>query len=285
MPDAILNDVSDTALWVAVYRDKESQRPDALFRDPLAGLLVGDRGRQIEKQMSTSIYTDWSVVIRTCIIDSYIERLISEGVDTIINLGCGVDTRPYRLSLPATLRWIEVDFPHMIELKNTRLAREKPKCHLERVGMDLSNDEERQKLFSKLNSESKKVLILTEGVAPYLSETSVASLADDLRRQSHFCFWIIDYFSPQLMKYMNSSRRKKEMRNAPFVFNPVDWFAFFAEHGWQKREIRYVGEESEKLGRAMPLPWLARFFKFIFGAKVTDRFKRFSAYVLLEPTP
>lgn len=36
--------VSDTARWVAVYRAWESARPDALFHDPFAQRLAGDRG-------------------------------------------------------------------------------------------------------------------------------------------------------------------------------------------------------------------------------------------------
>jgi O-methyltransferase involved in polyketide biosynthesis len=43
----LLKDVSDTALWVAVFRAEESQRPDALFKDPYASMLTGERGRHI----------------------------------------------------------------------------------------------------------------------------------------------------------------------------------------------------------------------------------------------
>ena len=34
-----------TARWVAVYRARESQRPDAVFHDPFAERLAGDRGK------------------------------------------------------------------------------------------------------------------------------------------------------------------------------------------------------------------------------------------------
>jgi len=47
--DALIRDVSDTAIWVAQYRAEESGRPDAMFRDPLAKLLVGERGPQIAR--------------------------------------------------------------------------------------------------------------------------------------------------------------------------------------------------------------------------------------------
>ena len=42
-----LRHISDTALWVAVYRAQESERTDAVFRDPYASTLAGDRGTAI----------------------------------------------------------------------------------------------------------------------------------------------------------------------------------------------------------------------------------------------
>src|SRR3954462_4287550 len=94
--DDHLHHVSDTALWVAHYRAEESERPDALFRDPFAKALAGERGRRIAQAMgATAKYTRWTLVIRTVLIDRYIEAAIAGGVDTILNLGAGLDTRPY----------------------------------------------------------------------------------------------------------------------------------------------------------------------------------------------
>src|SRR4030095_11149477 len=42
-----LRNISDTAHWVAFYRALESERPDALFRDPFARRLAGERGARI----------------------------------------------------------------------------------------------------------------------------------------------------------------------------------------------------------------------------------------------
>jgi O-methyltransferase involved in polyketide biosynthesis len=52
---------------VAHHRAVESERPDALFHDPLAKLLAAEKGPAIASSISQDIYTAWTVVIRTCI--------------------------------------------------------------------------------------------------------------------------------------------------------------------------------------------------------------------------
>lgn len=214
-----IQNVSDTALWVATYRAMETERHDALFKDPYAARLSGERGRKIAESLKeTTRYTSWSVIIRTCIIDSYIENLINEGVDTIVNLGAGLDARPYRMNLPTSIRWIEVDYPSMIEHKQKILANDKPRCRLERVAMDLSQGDLRRQFLKDVNATSKNILILTEGVVPYLTEAQTAELAADLRAQDHISYWIVDYFSPKIYKYMRSQKRMEQMKNAPIQF-------------------------------------------------------------------
>jgi len=44
-----ISSVSDTARWVALYRAMESDRPDALFRDPYARRLAGAAGAAAER--------------------------------------------------------------------------------------------------------------------------------------------------------------------------------------------------------------------------------------------
>ena len=43
-PNSSVRNISDTARWVAYFRARETQRPDALFRDPFAERLAGERG-------------------------------------------------------------------------------------------------------------------------------------------------------------------------------------------------------------------------------------------------
>lgn len=279
----VIQDVSDTALWVAAFRAQESQRPDALFQDPLAKSLSGERGEEIARSMSSSRYVSWSVVIRTCIIDDYIRELVATGVDTVINLGCGLDTRPYRLALPSELRWIEVDFGQIIELKNKMLHNEKPKCRLERVVLDFNQHQQATALFARINSEAKNVVVLTEGVIPYLDLDQAALLAGALRANPNFRYWIVDYYSEHVARYMNSRTRRKQMQRAPFKFFPQDWYGFFNTKGWICKEMRYLGETSQRLGREVPIPLWAHMIRKILRLKNNRQITQYSGFALLGP--
>jgi methyltransferase (TIGR00027 family) len=287
MSEPLIRDVSDTAFWIAYHRAQETGRPDALFRDPLAGRLAGERGREIALAMPTSLMIGWSVTVRTRIVDDYIASAVAGGVDTVLNLGAGLDTRPYRMDLPASLRWIEADYPHIVDHKAALLAGETPRCRLERVKIDLADRPKRKKFLAARNAGSNRMLLLTEGVVPYLNVEEAASLADDLRRLDHLRYWVVDYFSPEAAKYRRRKGMEQKMRNAPFRFEPGDWHAFFHQHGWRASQSRYLPEEGEKLGRPMPLPWPIKavwgFWSLFLSAERREALRKFAGYVLLEP--
>src|SRR3954453_13777899 len=148
--EPLIRNISDTALWVAVYRARESERPDHVFNDPYARRLAGERGEKISSEMQSSMRYEWPFISRTVSFDAIVLDCIREGADMVINLAAGLDTRPYRLDLPATLKWVEGDLPDMIDHKEGILTGESPRCQLERVKLDLTDLQGRQKLFARL---------------------------------------------------------------------------------------------------------------------------------------
>jgi methyltransferase (TIGR00027 family) len=287
MADPLIQNVSDTAFMVAAYRAMESARPDALFHDPLAAKLAGARGRRIAEDMSGAFMAGWLAVIRTRIIDDFVLGAVARGADAALNLGAGLDARPYRMALPDALHWIEADFPRMIEYKESVLAGEKPVCRLERVKADLSDPAARGELLDTVGKRFKNVLVITEGVIPYLSDDDAGSLASDLRARPWITGWVADYFSPETRKYRKRAGVLAKMKNAPFLFEPADYFGFFAGRGWTPKEIRWLPEEGEKLGRPVPLPPLLLAWALLRGLFMSrerrEAYRKFAAYVLFEP--
>src|SRR5258705_4676035 len=142
----LVENISDTAKWVAIFRAEESERPDAVFHDPFARRLAGEKGNEIANAIQFSRENSWSFVARTYLFDEYIRQHIEQGYDMIVNLAAGLDARPYRMQLPKTLKWIDVDLPGMINYKNEILKNERPNCELHSISLDLADRKARLKL-------------------------------------------------------------------------------------------------------------------------------------------
>ena len=278
--------VSDTARWVALYRAMESERPDALFRDPHARRLAGERGERIVASMRRGRAWAWPMIVRTAVLDELILRTIArDGVDTVLNLAAGLDTRPYRLALPRSLRWVEADFPDVIAYKQEQLGDERPACVLEHVGIDLTDVGRRRALFARIGTTAREVLVVAEGLLIYLTPEQVAALASDLAAPAPFRRWLIDLASPRLLKMMARTwGRAVAAGNAPFQFAPAEGSHFFQAQGWQEAEFRSMWEESLRLRRTMPLAWLWNLIGRLYPKSKREEFRRMSGIVLLRRT-
>ncbi len=281
----VIQHVSDTARWVALYRAIESERPDALFHDPYARKLAGDRAERIVASLPKGKRMSWPMVVRTVVLDELIQRVVMrDGADTVLNLAAGLDSRPYRLQLPPQLRWIEVDFPDMIAYKQEQLAGARPICTLEQVGLDLTDIPRRQELFTRIAAGSKQTLVVSEGLLIYLTREQVAKLAEDLAAQPTFRWWLIDIAGPRILKRMEKTwGRAVAAGNAPFQFAPAEGTRFFESHGWVEAEFRSMWEEANRLQRAeIPFAWLWSLLGRLSSERRREEFRRMAGMVLLR---
>src|SRR5438552_6432655 len=84
--EPLIRDISDTARWVAVYRARESERPDAVFRDPYARALAGERGEQIANALPLAQENAWAWTTRTQLFDCHVSQQIAAGAGMVVNL-------------------------------------------------------------------------------------------------------------------------------------------------------------------------------------------------------
>ncbi len=277
--EPLIRNISDTARWVAVYRARETERPDAVFRDPFARRLAGERGEQIAQWKPLGTDNGWPLVTRTHVIDKMVEQQVQGGVDTVINMAAGLDTRPYRLKLPETLRWIEIDLPEILTYKEGILREEKPVCRLERIRLDLSNSEARRELFAKLGGESRRALLITEGLVIYLTREQVAGLAADLAGPPSFQSWIVEIASPPLLRMLSRNMKAELKKTAPFQFGPEEGVQFFAPYGWQATEVQSLVKNAKKLKR---LPVFMKLFTWLPENEESRRKRPWSGICLLQ---
>lgn len=279
--------VSDTARWVAIYRAMESERPDAIFRDPFARRLAGERGEEIVRTMPRGRSWAWPMIVRTAVMDEIVLRCVREGAGAVLNLAAGLDTRPYRLDLPASLPWLHVDLPEIVAYVREQMAGEAPRCRLEFLTADLTEPGSRDDLFAVAVGAARggPVLAMSEGLLIYLTPEQVADLAGALHEQAAIRWWLIDLASPGLLKMMERrwGRRVSE-GNAPFRFAPAEGTAFFERAGWKEAEYRSMWEESLRLKRTMPLAGLWQLIGRLYPQRKRQEFRRFSGVVLLART-
>jgi methyltransferase (TIGR00027 family) len=245
--------VEDTAHWVAMARALESERKDALFRDPLARRLAGEVGARLVAQLSGRATGTWPIVARTQMMDAHVLRAVADGADAVLNLAAGLDTRPYRMDLPAKLVWLEADQPAVISYKESSLAAETPRCAVERVAVDLARAEERQALFGKVATRFKRVFVITEGLLCYLPEEAALGIARDLRATPSVFRWMCDLPNAAVLKFVAKRTKGALQGTATMQFGPDNGPKVFESLGWKILEAASIFKTAGKLKR-LPFP-------------------------------
>lgn len=258
VPSHSITHVSDTARWTALHRATESARPDALFTDPLAERLAGEHGRAIVARVPRTTRNGWWLVARTKIIDDAITEAIASGCDRVLNLAAGLDTRPYRLDLPADFTWVEADLPTLLTEKTQLLADQTPRCRLTRTAVDLSDPQARDTFLDDALGGATKALVLTEGLLMYLGDDDVVALAGAIKRPG-VKWWMLDFAGPGLKKMMNK-KMAGMLENAPFKFAPENGLAYFENLGWRTVDVEALYLAARRMHRLpmlmRPLAWL-----------------------------
>ncbi|MDJ0675998.1 MAG: SAM-dependent methyltransferase [Calothrix sp. MO_167.B42] len=274
--------ISDTAFLTALYRAMESDRPDAHFQDPYARILAGERGEQLAKAMPKGNSVATGCAVRTYVIDELILRTVEgNGIDTVLNIGAGLDTRPYRLPLPNSLHWFESDLPIVLAYKADKLPKVQPVCNLKSLPLDLTDAIARQTVFRHIGTVAKWGFVFTEGLLIYMTREQVATLALDLHAQPQFLWWLTDLSSPiglqQIHKSLGGTTTAGEVK---MQFAPEEGTDFFRQYGWKAIEFRSFFEEAQRLKRgALPEGFIAQL-----SQKNWEILRQMSGFVLMMRT-
>jgi methyltransferase (TIGR00027 family) len=187
--------VSRTAAVVALWRARESARPATvrLFEDPLAPSFLGWRFRwalHLSRLPVVGAAVPWSiidghwpgsrgtVVVRTRYIDDVLSDALRSGVEQVVILGAGFDSRAYRVRGIERTRVFEVDHPvTQAEKKSAvtqRLGTLPP--HVRLVPIDFSMHTLDTVMPGAGYRTEARTLFICEGVTHYLSAGDVDAL-------------------------------------------------------------------------------------------------------------
>ena len=144
LPDPILGDA---------YAEQTMRRLDPAF----------DRGRFGASQLGLA------AVVRTKAFDDWARSFLADHrAAVVLNLGCGLDARVYRIDPPATVDWYDLDYPSVIELRQQFLP---PREHCTLIGSDVTDLSWLQRV-----PHGRPVLVIAEGLVPYLTEADARLL-------------------------------------------------------------------------------------------------------------
>lgn len=279
-----IENISDTASWVAYFRALETERPDALFKDPYARRLAGTVGERLVRQLGQAELIERVMAVRTAVFDELIiECVSSRGVDLIVNLGAGLDTRPWRLPLPSPVQWVDVDLPALLEHKASVLRGEPSRCEYRAMPANLADQEACDAIFARLDSERRSVLVVTEGLLVYLKPSRVSALARALHRSESFRWWLTDLTGPKALEVLATAWQPAfAAHKIKFQFAPAESTGFFAPLGWQEETFRSAREEGQRFRRLLPSPWLGRALLWLSSASHREEFRRMAGTALMR---
>lgn len=174
----LMRDVSGTMLITLYARAMESISRNPIISDPKAVEMIGLIRKElagsdnlIHRKILKGSYSrklSVSIALRSRRFDRYVSDFIARNPDsTVINLGCGLDTRFYRTD-NGKIRWFDIDFPEVIELR--RRFMEENVRHRFIADSILIPD------WIKKVTAGGPYLILAEGVFMYLTEDEVKAL-------------------------------------------------------------------------------------------------------------
>jgi methyltransferase (TIGR00027 family) len=230
------NRASITAEGIALARAVESQRPteQRICYDPLAQQFVSALYWNIFRFFVSSGYAERRgpgtmgfLVARERYIDDYLQASLDDGLEQLVILGAGYDSRAYRFDQLKDRCVFEVDHPATQQAKIAKLTKalgELPK-HVVFVPIDFETQSLEQRLLECGYSERKKTLFIWQGVTQYLAPEAVDStLAFVANHSGQGSSIVFDYMYTSLLDgtvkrgEVNSMQRYRRMTGEGFKF-------------------------------------------------------------------
>ena len=256
--------VSDTALMVAACRALESESPDGFVRDPFAARLAGERGMAIVRGLPYPELMRFGIGVRSRFMDELLlEVLASKPIATVLSVGCGLDTRPWRLALSPELRWIEVDFADMLDYKDAQISAT-PRCRRERLTADLNDATQRRTIYTAAGGAP--ALMITEGLLMYLPAATVEALAAEAWQESGVAHWMSDITTTAFGKAISTDATVDPMKpfrhvQAPDCLRGEQILDCIHRHGWATAarrsyltDMAFAAERIQRMMAGRPRP-------------------------------
>lgn len=209
---------SRTAEGMAIMRAIEAAKPEGerLCYDPFARSPINGFSFLMSKlTIASGLYGLFFpgaaefVLVRERYIDDFLQERLREGLDQVVILGAGFDTRAYRIAGIEKTRVFEVDHPATQADKLQRLQKvvNPLPAHVSFVAVDFNSQTLADRLRASGYDEDGETLFIWQGVTMYLTPKGVdGTLAFIAGRSGPGSAVIFDYFYTETLRRMKATK-------------------------------------------------------------------------------
>jgi methyltransferase (TIGR00027 family) len=201
-----------TNLVTLYLRAYESHRPRPILGDHAAAAAVDRIDYDFKRihRSSLPVSNQYLVVLRAKQLDDWCADFLRRNPEAVVlHLGCGLDGRAFRLSVPTSVQWFDVDQPGVIELRR-RLYEDTERYHM--IGSSVTDPHWLADIPTGLPT-----LVVAEGLLMYLQEREVRRLLARLTDQfgsGEMLFDTLSALAPLLSKVFTRGIIKWGIRHA-----------------------------------------------------------------------
>lgn len=250
------NKASITAEYITIHRAAEAMlsEEERVCYDPLAKYFLSSKTVNLYKKPTLRKIARWfmnlkypgvngAIVARVRFIDDYLMSCLDDGLEQLVILGAGYDTRAYRCDgLSEKVRVFEVDHPATQELKVEKLKPvfPNPPDHVAYVPLNFDKERLDEKLTEAGYDKTKKTLFTLEGLIMYMSPETVDEILSFISDNSgNYSSVIFDCLPSSVVDGTIKAKEGKAMRE--HVIKKGEPFRF----GLEKEEIeKFLSERG-----------------------------------------
>lgn len=271
--------VGQTAVAVAKFRAMESKRSRRLFDDPFAEHFVAAAGpirrgaggakqrskwRLLRQLLRPGNYAHYRamphfIAVRTRFFDDFV-RTAAVDCGQVVILAAGLDTRAYRLGLPASVRVFEIDLPEVLAFKESVIEGRGASAPCDRVAVpaDLRQDWPAALLAAGFRPEVPTAWT-AEGLLVYLSEDECTRLLENIGKLSapgsRLALGHQDRSTVQQQKANPLAGAAQTLYRSGLGQDPVEWLASFGWRADARRAARYARDYGRRLTADVGAGW------------------------------
>lgn len=186
-----LNNESMT-LFIPIFGKAKMSEKSLFIKDKKAEEII----KNIEYDFSKLKQSKWLsmyMALRARIIDDICNEAFKKNSNvTVIHLGCGLDSRVFRVSQKYNM-WYDIDFKNVIDLRK-KFYNESPKYKM--IGKDVTD----LSWLEDIMVDSNNILIVAEGLTMYLSEEDLKNVINAIGKKFRNSTLIFDSYTNRAVK-------------------------------------------------------------------------------------